>query len=420
MDRLLSVFKAVFKKVANTMTTPCVRHHSFRLFLIFSVPLSFSKKPITLKIVMLCFFFLIGMGKQPLNSQTESVETHQKEIAEFSKKEIKIIDEMHQMDLDLNNAKKKAALLKKEIQELVQKIKENNKISKDLGIKIKKNEVLASRRLVALYKLNQLGQLNFMATADTIYEFFNRKVVLEIILEHDERILTALMDHKTKQRQILKNLQRQKTKKADLESDLTRHIQSISSQREKRARLLKDIRNKKSLALAAIESLRASANNLNETLSGFKKEFPGKKPYMNASHQSFEDLKGLLIMPVTGKIIDLFGPYKNSKFKIVNFRSGINIKAERGEPVRAVYKGVTLFASWFKGYGNLIIIDHGNHYYTLYAHAEELFIQKGAVVEAGEVIATVGDTGSMIGPALHFEVRHHGKPINPLPWIDRG
>ena len=125
-------------------------------------------------------------------------------------------------------------------------------------------------------------------------------------------------------------------------------------------------------------------------------------------------------MPVNGKITDLFGPYKNTKFNIVNFRSGINIQAERGEPVRAVYKGVTLFASWFKGYGNLIIIDHGNHYYTLYAHAEELFKQKGAVVEAGEVFATVGDTGSMIGPALHFEVRHHGKPINPLPWIDRG
>jgi septal ring factor EnvC (AmiA/AmiB activator) len=174
------------------------------------------------------------------------------------------------------------------------------------------------------------------------------------------------------------------------------------------------------LALAAIESQRISSENLNETLSGFKKEFPGKKPYTDASPQSFLDLKGLLIMPVTGKIIDLFGPYKNPRFNTVNFRSGINIKAERGEPIHAVYKGIILFANWFKGYGNLIIIDHGDHYYTLYAHAEELFKQKGALVDAGEVIATVGDTGSMAGPILHFEVRHHGKPINPLPWIDRG
>jgi septal ring factor EnvC (AmiA/AmiB activator) len=370
--------------------------------------------------IALCFCFLIGLGGQLLLAQSQTIETHKKEIVQFSEKEIKIINEMHQLDFDLNTLKGKAALLKKEIQKLDEKIQENNLTSKVLGNKIKKNEVVASRRLVALYKLNQLGRLNFMATADTIYEFFNRKVVLEIILEHDDRILTALMDNKTEQRRILEDLIVQKTKKSELNADLNRHIQTISSHIEKRNLLLTDIREKKSLALAAIESLKKSADTLNETLSGFKKEFPGKKPYMNASHHGFEDLKGLLIMPVTGKITDLFGPYKNTKFNIVNFRSGINIQAERGEPIRAVYKGVTLFASWFKGYGNLIIIDHGNHYYTLYAHAEELFKKKGALVEAGEVIATVGDTGSMTGPALHFEVRHHGKPINPLPWIDRG
>jgi len=68
----------------------------------------------------------------------------------------------------------------------------------------------------------------------------------------------------------------------------------------------------------------------------------------------------------------------------------------------------------------MIIIDHGDHYYTLYAHAEELFKKKGDPVEAGEVIATVGDTGSMANPGLHFEVRYHGKPIDPAPWINQG
>ena len=68
----------------------------------------------------------------------------------------------------------------------------------------------------------------------------------------------------------------------------------------------------------------------------------------------------------------------------------------------------------------MIIIDHGDHYYTIYAHAEEVFKNKGEMVEPGEVIATVGDSGSMIGPALHFEVRHHGKPEDPLNWLKKG
>jgi len=128
----------------------------------------------------------------------------------------------------------------------------------------------------------------------------------------------------------------------------------------------------------------------------------------------------LLNMPVKGNIVSFFGPYHNPKFNVVNFNSGIVIQADRGEPIRAVHDGKVLYSSWFKGYGNIIIIDHGDSYYTVYAHAEELFAAKGARVEKGEVVATVGDTGSLIGPSLHFEVRHHGRPVDPLKWIKKG
>jgi septal ring factor EnvC (AmiA/AmiB activator) len=104
----------------------------------------------------------------------------------------------------------------------------------------------------------------------------------------------------------------------------------------------------------------------------------------------------------------------------MNFRSGIDIQAERGEPIRSISAGLTIYANWFKGFGNMIIIDHGDHYYTVYAHLEEVFKVKGDRVEKGEVIATVGDSGSLMGPALHFEVRHHGKPVDPLKWIRKG
>jgi len=125
-------------------------------------------------------------------------------------------------------------------------------------------------------------------------------------------------------------------------------------------------------------------------------------------------------MPVKGRILFLFGPYKNKKFNITNFRSGIGIAAETGEPVRAVYGGKIVYASWFKGYGNMIIIDHGNNYHTVYAHVEDIFKKTGDFVKTDEVIATVGDTGSMSGIKLQFEIRHNGKPLDPLDWLRRG
>jgi septal ring factor EnvC (AmiA/AmiB activator) len=125
-------------------------------------------------------------------------------------------------------------------------------------------------------------------------------------------------------------------------------------------------------------------------------------------------------MPVKGTIVSTFGPYRNEAFGVMNFQSGIDIQADRGEPIRSVYRGRVIFSSWFKGYGNMVIIDHGEHYYTLYAHAEELFKKKGDRVHADEVIATVGNSGPLGVSGLHFEVRHHGKPVDPMTWLKKG
>ena len=125
-------------------------------------------------------------------------------------------------------------------------------------------------------------------------------------------------------------------------------------------------------------------------------------------------------MPVQGEIISKFGPQNGGDYKSFTFQSGIDIKVDRGEPVRSVFHGKVMFAEWFRGYGNLMIINHGENYYTLYAHLEEFFKTRGDMVEAGEVIATAGDTGSIKGLCLHFEVRFHGEPVNPLKWLKKG
>ncbi len=374
----------------------------------------------TMKILVLSFLLMACLFFSPILVQPEEIETHKKEIVSITEKETKIISELENLNFSLNDARQTVFLIQKDILKIDQLINENRGRSKGLSKKIMKNEKYASQRIVALYKLNQLGKFNILASTDSLYDFFHRKIALEKILRQDEMVLEMLQKNQNELSLVRQNLDAQKKKKNALEKRLNTQIQEMTQKRQKRAQLLNKIRNKKALTLAAIESLKQSAEALDTTFIDFKKENPGKHPYADSSPHSFTDLKGLLIMPVNGKIVELFGSYTNTEFNLVNFRSGINIRAERGEPILAVYKGITLYASWFKGYGNMIIIDHGDHYYTLYAHAEELFKTKGDPVEAGEVIATVGDTGSMAKPGLHFEVRYHGKPIDPAPWINKG
>ena len=213
-----------------------------------------------------------------------------------------------------------------------------------------------------------------------------------------------------------------KAEKRSLEIALKERAGQLGVRQGRRKTLLDAIRSEKALGLAALKSLQEAARSLDDTLRQIEPSAvpDGAQPGTRTSAQSFIQTKGLLSWPVKGKIISFFGPYRDKKYAVTNFQSGINIQAERGEPIRAVSQGHTIFAGWFKGFGNMMILDHGNHYYTVYAHLEEVFKVKGDRVEKGEVIATVGDSGSLMGPALHFEVRHHGKPVDPLAWIQKG
>jgi murein DD-endopeptidase MepM/ murein hydrolase activator NlpD len=116
-----------------------------------------------------------------------------------------------------------------------------------------------------------------------------------------------------------------------------------------------------------------------------------------------------------------FGPQVHPRFGTRTFRNGVDIEAAEGTEVQAVYAGQAVYTGWFKGYGNLIILDHGNDYYTLYAHVSDILVREGDDVRQGQRIGTVGDTGSLAGPRLYFEVRYQSKPQDPADWLrDRG
>jgi septal ring factor EnvC (AmiA/AmiB activator) len=131
----------------------------------------------------------------------------------------------------------------------------------------------------------------------------------------------------------------------------------------------------------------------------------------------FGTLRGRLPWPTDGRIVSGFGAQVHPRFGTRTFRNGVDIEAVEGTEVAAVFAGSVLYTGWFKGYGNLIILDHGSDYYTLYAHVAEIHVKEGDEVRQGQRIGTVGDTGSLAGPRLYFEVRYQGKPQDPEQWL---
>jgi murein hydrolase activator len=361
------------------------------------------------------------VGSETDSRVSRELAASMQKVASFAKEEASVITALDDTEKALNGARKKVARLSKGLKAIETRIRELEGEYRKVEKHAEANESYVAARLAALYKLSWLGKFHVLASADSMFDFFADKRSLEQILAHDEKVLAALARDKEQMQVLLQKLVVQKNDKQATAADLSARIETMNSEQARREALLKEIRSKKSLQMAAVESLKASASALDRTVESFSNASPeaAAAPVVVAE-KPFESLKGLLMMPVKGKIISFFGRYKDRRFNVTQFQSGIYIKADRGEPIRAVYSGKTLFSSWFKGFGNMIIIDHGDHYYTVYAHLEEQFKSKGDPVEAGEVIATVGDTGSFTGAGLHFEVRHHGKPMNPLGWIKKG
>jgi septal ring factor EnvC (AmiA/AmiB activator) len=132
------------------------------------------------------------------------------------------------------------------------------------------------------------------------------------------------------------------------------------------------------------------------------------------SGQPFSRLKGSLRLPVAGELVNRFGTPREGGG--VSWK-GLFIRAAQGSAVKAIAAGQVVFAEWLRGFGNLIIVDHGEGYMSLYSNNESLYKQVGERVQAGDAIAAVGNSGGQPDTGLYFEMRHQSRPVNPLQWV---
>ncbi|MCF8045529.1 MAG: peptidoglycan DD-metalloendopeptidase family protein [Desulfarculaceae bacterium] len=343
------------------------------------------------------------------------IEKEQEKIVSFSEKETRIIQGLNEIDASLNKTRVRVSSLSDQIERIEDKIERIEKKKKGIEERLKQNRNYASTRLNAYYRMKMLGRLEITGPPDSLFDFIIKQKNMEKIVESDLEILNRQIRNIKELENLKSELDHSKENKLELEEELTRQVAIKKNQSIKKNAILKEIRRKKSLSKAAVASLEKAAERLERQMEKIR-----SRHLEQESADKFSRYKGSLSMPAKGEIISKFGTKTSGDYKSFTFQSGIDIRVERGEPVRSVFHGKVMFAEWFKGYGNLMIINHGENYYTLYAHLEEFFKTRGDMVEEGEVIATAGDTGSIKGLCLHFEVRFHGEPVNPLKWLNKG
>jgi septal ring factor EnvC (AmiA/AmiB activator) len=269
-------------------------------------------------------------------------------------------------------------------------------------------------RAAALYRAGELGSLRLLFSAGGLREFLTRVQVLRRLVARDAELLErhravsiALVESREAARSASARLDR-------LSEELAQRSQELAREKRARREIVARLYRDRARERAALAELETAARALEATLGGLGADDPkGIAP----EGPPFVALRGRLAPPVDAEIARGFGRVVDGEFHTQTFRSGVVFEAAAGLPVRAVAGGRVRYAGWFRGYGRLVILDHGGGYYTVSGHLAELRVAVGDAVASGAEIGTVGDTGSLSGPRVYFEIRRGAEALDPREWL---
>jgi len=383
-----------------------------------------------LALVFFGFFALLGnlqaeekkapKEKKELKEIQQKIEDKQARIKKAEKTEEKVISDLDNIEETLSQKQQELKHYEVNLKNQEKEITALNQEIEKLKAEIIEEEKFLADRVKVLYQLGRLSFAKAIFSSESFSTLMRRYGYLTRLIDYN---VGTINDYSQKSDLLQHDKQRLKETEKELEvlTKQTRSVQKkILNHQEEKTNLLVKVRSEKQLQLKALEELKQASQRLQGLIDKLDKQkaitslpsamFPSGYPF---------SLRGKLDFPVEGKVITFFGEHEDQEFATVSFNKGIEITAQLGSPIKAVLNGTVIYSGWFKGYGNIIIIDHGAGLYTLSGHVSELLKLVGTPVKTGETIALVGDTGSLKGSTLYFEIRHHGQPLDPLEWLKK-
>ncbi|MGB8932678.1 MAG: peptidoglycan DD-metalloendopeptidase family protein, partial [Anaeromyxobacteraceae bacterium] len=267
-------------------------------------------------------------------------------------------------------------------------------------------------RLAARHRMGRGGELAVLVSAPSLADLVSRKYLFDRILGRDLAVFGEAKGALETQRRARAEVELQTARIAGLAERAEGQRAIAAARREERETLLSALRTARRFHERAAAEAGEQAKRLAEFVTALPAGARG-----DPLRGVFEKMKGRLRPPAAGTVTVGFGRVVNPRFNTVTVQNGVDIGAASGAPVRAVAPGRVVHAGWFKGYGNIVIIDHGDGYHTLVAHLASMRTAMGESVSPGDVIGTVGDSGSLKGPYLYFEIRQRGRPVDPKGWL---
>ena len=369
----------------------------------------------------------IQSNKSQLERMDVEIEAREEEIKGLEKREGSLVRQILDIERQIDHSRRTLKNLNSEINEINAEIGYVNRQLGRLSSKLAGKKAILHRRIREIYKRGRLHTTQVLLESHSFTEFLQRIKFLTLIADQDKRLVREVSQLQTTLGQYRRGRERMLAQRIARREEIEAEQTRLEKNELQRQGLLKSVKSKRAEVLAIIEQRRADRQRmaaLIEELQRRRKELveqarregrpaPPETAYLQGK-------MGKLEWPVArGKVVRGYGPYTDeiTRTKVIN--NGIEISAPEGDQVSTVASGSVVMAEWYLAYGKTVMIDHGSSMYTIYAHLGEVYVNKGDFVKDGDVIATVGSTGSLEGPMLYFELRDGARPVDPRTWLGR-
>jgi len=321
-------------------------------------------------------------------------------------KESSILGNLHLLEVELYRKEKELKQMETQLTQTQERLRQTSDqiLMLSKGMEHTKEELFS--RLIVLYKTGRVPVEGLLLTSQSYPDLLRLDKYLRVIIDYDARLVETYRYQVVLKERYQEELIQDQFQWQQNISEIEKKKKEITKVSGEKRALLKSIQNQKVVYQKVLLELEERTKELQMLVGKLERE----KSLLAYGKSKYETLKGKLILPVRGEVLSLF------KEKGQN---GIEIKAPMRAQIRAVLSGKVLYADWFKGFGNIVIIDHGDHTFTVSGYCSELLKKPGDAVSEGEAIALVGSAGSLKGPCLYFEIRQHGKPQDPMEWLSR-
>ena len=360
-------------------------------------------------------------ANRELEGIRKKIDTEKKGLSQLQVKEGSVLESLGkiQSELDMRTEELKRANTKLAAVADELALKESEARSLDRSI-VTRTAIL-NRRAAALYKWHKSGSPLVIFNGNfSLSALLQRRKYLTTALSFDRQLLVRLQQESDDQENLRRELTAKKQELDQQQQALSAAKHAVRREAENKRVLLASLRRQKDTRLKVLREMEAAAARLEKVIEEISKRAlnkPRESVLPGSPARGLEALRGKMDWPVSGKVVAPFGKFKHPEFAAEVVRKGIDIDAAVGEEIRAVEQGTVVYSDRFAGYGKMVIIDHGERYYTIYGHLSEILKQTGAGVKRGEVIGKAGDSDSLAGPKLYFEMRKDGHSVDPLPWF---